>query len=182
MIKKFLKSVFKHHAKHSPLLQGKPVFQQKCLLLGKGKVCFGQNVMIGYFPSPFFYNHYGHIEARNSTSEIIIGDGTIINNNCAIISNGKTIKIGDNCRIGCNFQCFDSDFHGIKVEDRDDSAAIKNADVTIGNNVFIGNNVIVLKGVTIGDGAIIAAGAVVSKNIDANTIVGGNPAVFLKRI
>jgi len=36
--------------------------------------------------------------------------------------------------------------------------------------------------VTIGDNAIIAAGAVVNKDVAANTVVGGVPAKFIKRI
>jgi len=40
----------------------------------------------------------------------------------------------------------------------------------------IGANAIVLPGVTIGDGAVIAAGAIVTKDVPANTIVGGVPA------
>ena len=37
-------------------------------------------------------------------------------------------------------------------------------------------------GVTIGDNAVVAAGAVVTKDVAPNTIVGGNPAKFIKAI
>ena len=39
-----------------------------------------------------------------------------------------------------------------------------------------------MPGVTIGDNAIIAAGAVVTKDIAANTVVGGVIAKFLKTV
>ena len=52
--------------------------------------------------------------------------------------------------------------------------------VTIGHKVWIGENVSILPGVTIGDGAIIGAGSVVTTNINANTIVTGNPAKVIK--
>ena len=161
---------------------GNPILNSKCLFLGKGKIQFGKNVNIGYFPSPLFYSTYGHIEARNSTSEIFIDENTYINNNCSIVSNTCKISIGKNCRIGINFQCYDSDFHGIKVDDRDNFEAIKNKDVSIEDNVFIGNNVIVLKGVTIGCGSIVGAGSVVTKDVPPLTVVAGNPAKFIKKI
>lgn len=50
----------------------------------------------------------------------------------------------------------------------------------IGNDVWIGSDVLILEGVTIGDGAIIAAGAVVTKNVAPFSIVGGNPARFIR--
>lgn len=54
--------------------------------------------------------------------------------------------------------------------------------VHIGRNVWIGVGAIILPGVTIGDNAVVAAGAVVTKDVAPNTIVGGNPAKFIKNI
>ena len=52
----------------------------------------------------------------------------------------------------------------------------------IGNDVWIGFGVIIMEGITIGDGAIIAAGAVVTKDVPENSLYGGNPAKFIKKI
>ena len=40
---------------------------------------------------------------------------------------------------------------------------------------------IVLPGVTIGEGAVVAAGSVVTKDVEPWTVVGGNPARFIKK-
>ena len=54
--------------------------------------------------------------------------------------------------------------------------------IHIGNRVWIGAGAIITRGVTIGDGAVIAARAVVTKDVEENTIVGGVPAKFIKKI
>ena len=51
----------------------------------------------------------------------------------------------------------------------------------IGDHVWIGANCIILGGVVIGSHSVIAAGAVVTKNVDSYTIVGGVPAVLIKK-
>jgi acetyltransferase-like isoleucine patch superfamily enzyme len=47
---------------------------------------------------------------------------------------------------------------------------------------FVGAGSIILAGTTIGENALIAAGSVVTKDVQKNTVVGGNPAKVLKRI
>ena len=53
-------------------------------------------------------------------------------------------------------------------------------DVIVGNDVWIGNNVTIMSGVTIGDGAIVANNSHVVKNVEPYSLVGGNPARFIK--
>jgi len=57
---------------------------------------------------------------------------------------------------------------------------VQSAPVTIEDDVWIGFKSSILKGVTIGRGAVVAAGSVVTKDVPAFTLVGGNPARFIK--
>lgn len=52
--------------------------------------------------------------------------------------------------------------------------------ITIQKGVFIGVRAIIMPGVTIEENAIVGAGSIVTKNVEKNTIVGGNPAKFIK--
>jgi len=53
--------------------------------------------------------------------------------------------------------------------------------VYIADDVWIGAGAIIRRGVRIGRGAVIGAGAIVLKDVDAYTIVVGNPAKFMKK-
>lgn len=53
--------------------------------------------------------------------------------------------------------------------------------VLIGQNVWIADNVVIVGPVTIGEGAIIAANSVVRCDVEAGTMVAGNPARVIKR-
>jgi len=52
--------------------------------------------------------------------------------------------------------------------------------IIIEDDVWLGARVIILPGVKIGKGSIIAANSVVTKDVSPYTIIGGNPAVFIK--
>lgn len=58
---------------------------------------------------------------------------------------------------------------------------IKRDDLIIGNDVYIGIGSRILSGITIGDGAVIGAYSVVTKDVEPYTVVGGNPAKFIKK-
>lgn len=53
---------------------------------------------------------------------------------------------------------------------------IKYGKIVIKDNCFIGLGSIILPGVTIGPNSIVAAGSVVTKDVEPDTVVGGNPA------
>lgn len=54
------------------------------------------------------------------------------------------------------------------------------APVTFHKNTWIGTRAYINMGVEVGEGAIVGACACVFKDVEARTIVGGNPAVFIK--
>lgn len=111
-----------------------------------------------------------------SSSEAVLEIG----NNCGFsgitIWCFKTIKIGNNVRIGANTVIMDGDAH------QDDNRAGDNKEIVIGNNVWIGANVTVLKGVHIGDNSVIGMGSIVTKDIPSNSVAAGNPCRVVKQI
>ena len=56
-----------------------------------------------------------------------------------------------------------------------------NGSVVLGNDVWIGAHVTIMSGVVIGDGAVIACNSHVVKDVEPYSIVGGNPAKFIKK-
>lgn len=53
--------------------------------------------------------------------------------------------------------------------------------ITINSQVWIGADAFIGPGVTIGEGAVVGARSAVFKNVEAWSIVGGNPAIFIKK-
>ena len=123
-----------------------------------------------------------------------VGDFTLLNG--ALIMAEELIELGSYCLVSWNVGIADSDFHPLDPEERRRDALalapyykerpprppIRTAPVRIGDNVWIGMNAVILKGVMIGENAVVAAGAVVSKDVAANTVVAGNPAVVVREL
>lgn len=57
---------------------------------------------------------------------------------------------------------------------------LKTAPISIGDNVWVASDAFVGMGVAIGDGAVIGARSAVFKDVEPWTVVGGNPAKFIK--
>ncbi|MBS4455411.1 DapH/DapD/GlmU-related protein [Tuanshanicoccus lijuaniae] len=108
---------------------------------------------------------------------IKFGKGVFINSGCKFQDQGG-IEIGDGTLVGHNVVMATLNHH-LSAEKRGNLIP---APINIGRNVWIGANATICPGVTIGDGAVIAAGAVVTKNVQANTVVGGVPATLIKVI
>lgn len=118
---------------------------------------------------PPFYTDFG--------KNITIGRRVFINAGCHFQDHGG-VTLGDGCLIGHNV-VFATLNHGTAPEDR---GAMYPAPIRLGKNVWVGSNSTILRGVTVGDNAIIAAGSVVTKDVVANTVVGGVPARHIRDI
>lgn len=130
---------------------------------------FGYDVPETLRVLPPFYTDFG--------KNITIGDNVFINACCHFQDHGG-ITIGDGCQIGHNV-VFATLNHGLSPEERRFTIP---APIVLGRKVWVGSNSTILPGVTIGDNAVIAAGAVVTKDVPADTVVGGVPAEFIKSI
>ena len=129
--------------------------------------------------------------ADRPESEIRIGSRTFIGRSTIICAKG--VSIGDDVLISWGCQIVDHDSHALDWADRasdvsdwykgaKDWSKVPCAPVVIGSRVWIGFNVLVLKGVHIGDGAVVAAGSVVTRDVPANSLVGGNPARVIREL
>jgi len=119
------------------------------------------------------------IATHTKTANLSIGNGCGFSG--TTIGAFENIEIGDNVICGGNTVITDSDWHGIKPDERAGVFAVSKP-VKIERNVWLGLNAIVLKGVTIGENTVIAANSVVTKSIPANVIAGGNPCVVIKNL
>ena len=104
-----------------------------------------------------------------------IGKGVFVNHSLTCMAAGG-ITIDDGVMIGPNVRIV-TDNH-----DFDNRMVLRCKPVHIKSRAWIGVGAIILPGVTIGENAVVAAGAVVTKDVAPNTIVGGNPAKFIKKI
>jgi acetyltransferase-like isoleucine patch superfamily enzyme len=133
-----------------------------------------------------------------------IGEGTRIWQFCVVLPNARIgadcnicshvfieddVIIGDRVTVKCGVQIWD----GIRISDdvfigpnvtftndpfpRSRRALAEYPVTTVGKGASIGANATILPGITIGPGAMVGAGAVVTRDVRANTIVKGNPAV-----
>ena len=108
-----------------------------------------------------------------------MGDKLIIGKFCQLATRTRFIMNGSNHDIeGIStypFKVFGGAWANTKMN------AVSKGDTVIGNDVWIGNSATIMQGIKIGDGAIIGTNSLVTKNVEPYTIVGGNPARFIRK-
>jgi acetyltransferase-like isoleucine patch superfamily enzyme len=116
-----------------------------------------------------FYTKFGRF--------IKIGKDVFINHACSFLDMGG-ITIEDEVLLGPKVNLI-TENHPLDPVNR---RSLICKPIVIKRRAWIGAAATILPGVTVGENAVVAAGAVVSKDVPANTVVGGIPARILKKI
>ena len=147
----------------------------------------GNHLVINHFPyfiKNMYLRHVLKIRIGDQTSiardvfitgnRITIGENTVINRR-VYLDGRAPLTIGNNVNISHStiIQSLTHDYQNpffIALE----------RPVSISDDVWIGAAAIICPGVTVGRGAVIGAGAVVSRDVEAFSVVVGNPARKIK--
>ncbi len=130
----------------------------------------------------FYFGHsssvgYGGTTASTAVVEIgsrvALGPGTVLNAN-------RRITLGDQVGSGCNLSVWTHGYHfGHRLLDGYEAAY---DEVRVDANVWLGFHVTLLPGVGIGANTVVAAGAVVARDLPADVLAAGVPAVAKRRL
>jgi len=144
----------------------------------------------------------GQFVFERGIGQITIGSRSSIGSGCLLIcSQDKGIEIGNNVMLSWNVTVTDTDAHSLDPAIRHNDAYdwkcgvesgrigaykdwsnVESKPVRIEDGAWIGFGAAILKGVTIGRGAIVGAHSVVTRDVAPCTIVGGNPARFIRLV
>jgi len=160
---------------------------------GKGLSLHYQSMLIGakniFIGDNFISLHGLRIETYEKylnqvfTPRIEIGNNVICNTDCHFGCINH-IRIGNNVLIASKVFITDH-FHGkmngicADIEPRL-RPLVSRGPVIIEDNVWLGEGCVIMPGVTIGRNSVIGANAVVTKNVSANSVAAGIPAVVIK--
>lgn len=134
-------------------------------------------------------HNFTTIKNGNKSNNIIIGNNTYGDLNYIDYHDGCKLIIGDNCSIAANVvflmggeHKYDT-FSTFPFESifKEKITSFNKGDIVIENDVWIGYGATILSGVKIGVGSIIGACSLVTKDVPPYSIVGGVPAVVIKK-
>lgn len=120
-------------------------------------------------------------------SKIRIGSRVVIRPGCMLFADardgGAGITIADDVLLGSGVHIY---VHNHQFDDLSvpviDQGYYPSKPVILETGSWIGARAIILPGVTIGRNAVVGAGSVVTRDIQAFTVVGGNPARVIRKI
>ena len=138
---------------------------------------------------------------ENGQGNITVGDRVHIGAGTKLISI-NSISVGCDVTIAWGCTIYDHNSHSTEWEERKDDTLteyndyiefrntlknkqwdhVKSKPIIIDDKAWIGFDSVILKGVHIGEGAIVAARSVVTKDVPPWTVVGGNPARFIRSL
>jgi acetyltransferase-like isoleucine patch superfamily enzyme len=130
----------------------------------------GKKVDTSFVLIPPFYTAGG--------DEIRVGHNVFINQNCTFYDLGG-LDIADDVMIGPNVSIITA---GHPVDPAQRRAATIGRPIGIEKGVWIAAGATIIGGVTVGANSVVAAGSVVTRDVPANTLVGGNPARVIRSI
>ena len=168
------------------ILKGKLKVKNKPLvnILDGSSLVIGDNVTLNSKNSKYHVNMFAPVKiyADKIGAKISIGNNTRIHGSC--LHAYESIEIGDNCLIAANCQIFDGSGHDTLLNDPSKRISTNGSikPIIIGNDCWIGSSTIILPGTKLGNNCVVAAGSVVNGNFEDNSLVGGNPAKFIKLI
>lgn len=132
------------------------------------KVCSGSNIVNTEM------DRYSYIANYCQSLNVNIGSFCSIGDYCYIGSAKHPIEWASTSPVFYNGRnVMKKNFTKYKIEDQKKTF--------IGNDVWIGSMCLIKEGVTIGNGAIVGMGSVVTKDVEAYSIVGGNPAKLIRK-
>lgn len=108
-------------------------------------------------------------------NRVKIGRNVVVMNNSLFMAAGG-ITIEDDVMVAANVQLISNN------HDLYDHQILTCKPVRLKRNCWIGAGATILPSITVGENAVVAAGAVVTKDVEDNTVVGGNPAKIIKHI